>query len=198
MSNGLLCQNPFKDQDAIFRTEDGYVLNLEKAEALLDSELFYLVSEKDSVGNPVYTFKRYASKSVKKLADSLFIENSFGEKFPDFEFIGIDKKTKKSSQLAGKIAVYNFWHTGCKPCLEEIPLLNKLVAEYKENVIFVAPTFEGFKVVNDFLKKYPFEYDILPNSKELSDRLKIASYPTHVITDDSGVIRKSTTVDQTS
>ena len=69
-STCLYGQNPFKDQNASFRTEDGYPLNLEKAEALLDSELFYLVREKDSVGNQVYTFKRYQNKSEKKLADS--------------------------------------------------------------------------------------------------------------------------------
>lgn len=48
-------------------------------------------------------------------------------------FLAFDDKTYGEKELSGKIVVMNFWYSKCLPCIKEIPELNKIVAEYKDN-----------------------------------------------------------------
>lgn len=42
-----------------------------------------------------------------------------------------DGQLRKWSEFTGQPIVVNFWATWCGPCLQEIPVLKKLYAEYK-------------------------------------------------------------------
>jgi len=51
----------------------------------------------------------------------------------------MNEKTYSLSSLKGKIFVINFWFLECKPCVIEIPELNKIVEKHKsEEVLFLA------------------------------------------------------------
>ena len=41
-----------------------------------------------------------------------------------------ENKVQKLSDLNGKAVILDFWATYCKPCREEIPHLNSLIAKY--------------------------------------------------------------------
>lgn len=51
--------------------------------------------------------------------------------FKDRDINGVKLDTKK--ELAGKILVINFWFIGCPPCRAEIPDLNEIADQYKDN-----------------------------------------------------------------
>ena len=99
-------------------------------------------------------------------------------------------KIIKLADLKGKVLVINFWFTACVPCIAEIPELNKLVDDYKnnKNVIFLAPTFENKKMVQQFLIKNKFKYSILQESESWIDDYGITSFPSHMVVDKAGTI----------
>jgi thiol-disulfide isomerase/thioredoxin len=98
-----------------------------------------------------------------------------------------------SEKLKGKILVFNFWFSMCKPCQNEIGELNELVAKFKDNndVVFIAPDWEKKDAVAAFLEKKPMSYKVCPAATSLIDSIKLKSYPTHLVVDKTGVIFSS-------
>lgn len=80
------------------------------------------------------------------------------------------------------------------PCLYEIPRLNKLVSAYgKRNFAFIAFTPDNKYALEDFLKRKPFAYNIIPKSNTVIDKYSDSvsgdmRFPTHIIIDPKGEI----------
>ena len=109
-----------------------------------------------------------------------------GKPLPDFVFKDILGNTYMPEDIKGKVVVINFWFMSCAPCIEEMPELNKLVKEYKNNdVLFLALTLdEKSPELNKFLKTYVFNYNIIPDSKDyIVKKLQVPVFPTHIVLD---------------
>lgn len=77
----------------------------------------------------------------------------------------MDGKSINLSDLQGKIVVMTFWSTRCAICHSEIPKLNLVADRYKgKEVVFIALTMENQVKVEPYLKKNPFNFNIMPNS----------------------------------
>jgi thiol-disulfide isomerase/thioredoxin len=77
------------------------------------------------------------------------------------------------------VTVYNFWFVACKPCVDEIPVLNQLAAKYNnDSVRFIAITFDKPEKLEEFLTKNPFNFmiGILPQ-QSIGKIKKISFYP---------------------
>jgi peroxiredoxin len=86
--------------------------------------------------------------------------------------------------LKGKVIVLNFWFIGCKPCVEEIPDLNRIQEKYKDdNVEFLAVTFDSKKKLEEFVKKKPFNFTLVPDGMKIIRQFYVNSYPTTMIID---------------
>jgi len=91
------------------------------------------------------------------------------------------------SDFRGKVVVLNFWFIACRPCIIEIPKLNELVAEYEqEDVVFLAAGLDGKDRVQDFLVRYPFDYQIVPSAMDIATQFGVSTYPTHIVLDRNG------------
>lgn len=112
-----------------------------------------------------------------------------GTKFPIEKYVNDDSKNFKSDYLEGKPTLINFWFTRCPPCIEELPILNKLKEKYGDKVNFVSITFDSQKAVDKFLKKHEFKFKHILNSKKQISELKISGYPTSLILDKNGIIK---------
>ena len=111
----------------------------------------------------------------------------------------LEGKTYKLEDLKGKIVVLNFWSTKCWACGEEISELNKLVDTYKNGneVVFLGFAHQAKPQVEQFLKKNPFKYQIVPAGLQemivpygipLGNGFFDIEFPTHILINREGII----------
>jgi len=112
----------------------------------------------------------------------------FNAPTPEGTKIGID-------DLKGKLVLLNFWATWCPPCILEMPTMEKLHQEFKEEGLeVVAMNFmEGQKTINAFIKKRGFTFTVLMDrSGEISQRYGVHALPvTYLIGREGNMLVKS-------
>jgi peroxiredoxin len=116
-----------------------------------------------------------------------------GKEFPDFTLTDLDGKTWTKEGLQGKTLAVKTWFIRCKPCIEEMPQLNELVEEYsdREDVVFLSLSLDPKDELQKFLSEKEFKYAVVPQQKAfIEDTLGFSIYPTHIIVEPSGRIRK--------
>lgn len=113
-----------------------------------------------------------------------------GKPLPQTLLTALNGDSYDSRRLKGKPTVLNFWFTKCKPCVDEMSALNKLKEEYKDQVNFVAITYESQEAVIKFLTKRNFEFDQFVNAQNYIDRLGITAYPKNIVLDEFGNVYK--------
>ncbi|SMG20407.1 Thiol-disulfide isomerase or thioredoxin [Marivirga sericea] len=109
-----------------------------------------------------------------------------GKEFPDYKFETLENESLRISDLKGKPIFVDLWFTSCRPCIAKFPELNTIAKKYKDEVHFVAITFNTSKEVEKLLKKHPLDFihvvDAKPFLKEIGQQL----YPKNVLLDKSG------------
>lgn len=144
-------------------------------------------TKKDSIISKI----SFAISNKKKY--SLFNSGPLSEfkdkEFPEFDLKTLSDKNFNSEKLKGKPTMINFWFTKCPPCIDEMPILNKIKEKYKENFNFIAITYEKKKDVKNFLKKHPFNFEHLINAENFTDQLGIKAYPMNLFLDKNGVLK---------
>ncbi|QYY31080.1 MULTISPECIES: TlpA family protein disulfide reductase [Cupriavidus] len=91
-----------------------------------------------------------------KAASDHAVETFFQTRLPDPSGADIDL-----SKLRGKTVVINFWAPWCGPCVEEMPELTALHAEYApRKVEFVGIGIDSAANIQQFVKKVPVAYPL--------------------------------------
>lgn len=113
-----------------------------------------------------------------------------GQEAKAFEMIDMQDRSIKLDQFEGKVVVLNFWFINCKPCVMEMPDLNKLVDDYKDQeVVFLAFSPDSKEALEKFRKRKAFDYQVIASSNEVINAYQIQGFPTHVIIDKEGLIQ---------
>jgi thiol-disulfide isomerase/thioredoxin len=157
-----------------------------------DSNLYQIRSRDTTMDNEIFsTIKNEAA-----------IEYNYykweGKSLPEFNFKDLSGNVFDSENTKGKIIVLNCWFTHCSPCVAEIPELNSLVKYFKKDksIIFLAPAFDDKSILETFIQSHSFSYTIIPEQENyLRNVLNIYRYPTHIIVDRQGKIKKISTCD---
>lgn len=116
---------------------------------------------------------------------------------PPFEAMTMDGQKLSTQSLAGKVVLFDFWGTWCKPCRAAIPHLRELAQDTEDDpfvIVGVANDSSALKL-RDFLRDHDMDWPQIhdPNRQLTTGIFGVASYPTYVLVDHEGVIifRKS-------
>jgi len=174
--------------DIMLFNEQGKILPVSQMELMTNPDyqpLFY-ANSKGQIKSVVFKKKSNHPVLIEKNPEAHY---TVGEKALDFIVTDLNGKTIKLSELKGKVVVLNFWFTKCGPCIQEIPTLNALVKEYKDqDVVFLALTFNKKGVVENFLYDTEFNYTIVTNANNVINMYGVQSYPTSIVINKKGEI----------
>jgi thiol-disulfide isomerase/thioredoxin len=97
----------------------------------------------------------------------------------------LDGRPLSLRDLAGKIAVVDFWASWCKPCIQELPELaayHQRLAGRKDVVLLSFNVGEKRPEVEAFLKSSPVSFPVYCGDA-LVEPLELAAFPTKLILD---------------
>jgi peroxiredoxin len=101
-------------------------------------------------------------------AMSKLAEDDQSREHADFTLTDLDGKSWNLQALHGKVVLVNFWATWCPPCRKEMPDLDKLYQELKDQgLLILSISDEDISKVQPFIAEHHYTYPILldPGSK---------------------------------
>lgn len=128
---------------------------------------------------------------------SAFGQQAVGSSAQIFNAYTLEGKAINFDEMRGKVVVMMFWSTKCPICHAEIPKLNKIADKYAgQNVVFLGLTMNNPELVNQYLRKRPFNFTIVPNGlnvllqyadKDSAGRINM-TFPSYFIINQSGEV----------
>jgi thiol-disulfide isomerase/thioredoxin len=108
--------------------------------------------------------------------------------YNEVPFLNLDKSELKISDFKGKRVLLNFWATWCRPCVAEMPSINKAYEILKgENYIFLAASNERISKINGFAQKEKYNFTFIKADDEFRP-FNIRAIPTTLIFDTNGEV----------
>lgn len=111
-------------------------------------------------------------------------------KAPNFTLKTLDGKEASLEDYRGKIVFINFWATWCPYCLKEMPDLQRIYEENKEDLVILAVDVQESKAtVEDYMKDKDYTFPILLDEKgEVASTYFISNFPTTYFVDKEGYL----------
>ena len=106
----------------------------------------------------------------------------------DFTLNDLEGKPWSLQALHGKVVLVNFWATWCPPCRKEMPDLDKLYQQFKDQgVLILAISDEDISKVQPFIAEHHYTYPILvdPGSK-VHQTFRVEGIPKSFVYDRNG------------
>ncbi|WP_352420316.1 TlpA disulfide reductase family protein [Proteiniborus sp.] len=147
---------------------------------------------------------RTAAEEQRKVVEEIQKENNLnkiqmediieiGEPAPDFILEDLEgNKVSLKNYEGEKTVLLNFWASWCPPCREEMPDLNKLYEENKDDdfIVLAVNVGESESAVKNFIEENGYTFPVLlDETQEVGVTYNTFSIPTSVMIDKEGIIR---------
>lgn len=113
---------------------------------------------------------------------------------PTFTFPGLDGKNVSLADYKGKVVFLNIWATWCPPCREEMPSMEKLHEQLKDEdfeILAVSIDASGSKDIAPFMKQHQLTFPVLLDTAGTIQKLYgTTGVPESFIIDKTGSIEK--------
>jgi thiol-disulfide isomerase/thioredoxin len=111
-----------------------------------------------------------------------------GARAPSFKLKDLAGKQWTLDQLSGRVVILDFWTTWCAPCLEQLPLLEKL-SHARDVIVLAINVGEDDPAVRSFLNRNNVRLTVLMAGNDASIvNYRVALYPTLALIDRTGHI----------
>jgi peroxiredoxin len=111
---------------------------------------------------------------------------------PNFILPGLDGQKVSLTDFRGKIVFLNIWATWCAPCVAEMPSMEKLYQELKDEdfeILAVSVDESGAGAVSPFVEKYKLGFPVLLDTGgKIKDLYQTTGIPESFIIDKDGII----------
>lgn len=147
--------------------EEGHTaleIRLNKGKTLPDYAMKYRVSvEKVPGGEELLQISRSGAQKPMAIAatNTVTLDKWVGKPFPDFKVKDTTGRVWTKADIIGKPFVLNYWHTGCRPCIKEMPELNEWM-KICPDVTYFSTTWNTAEQIKKIVENRPFLLRILP------------------------------------
>jgi thiol-disulfide isomerase/thioredoxin len=107
------------------------------------------------------------------------------------QFTGIDGQIVQLSDLRGKVVFINFWATWCPPCIAEMPSVNTLYEQFRNNpqvVFLIVDADAQLDKAKQFMDKHNYSLPLFSTHSNIPDDIYKGTLPTTVIINKKGEI----------
>jgi peroxiredoxin len=112
---------------------------------------------------------------------------------PDFELETLSGRTIALSELRGQVVLINFWATWCPPCRAEMPAIQQVYEQYRDQgfEVLAVNLQEQDAQMSAFVEERGLTFPILPDRDgSVSLVYRVTSIPTTFFVDRSGIIQE--------
>ena len=117
-----------------------------------------------------------------------------GQRAPDFEFPDLTGRMVRLSDLRGKTVFLNIWATWCPPCVQEMPLIERLHrAMHGRSFIVLAASQDTGADSDEKVRKLTRGFgltftSLLDPQRQLTFLYRVSGYPETFIIDKEGIL----------
>lgn len=116
-----------------------------------------------------------------------------GHNAPEISVLDLQEHQLRVSDYRGRVLVLNFWFGGCGPCIAEMPHMNALYQQYKNDGLTILGINRGEdqQAVEDTIRRVSVSYPIAIDQLGISaKRYRVKATPATFVLDKQGVLRE--------
>jgi thiol-disulfide isomerase/thioredoxin len=90
--------------------------------------------------------------------------------------------------FCGKVVLLDFWGVWCQPCVEKLPVVERLARKYRDRglAVIAVHTKQDAEKIGEFLAKQPLAVPVAVDTGETARRYGVQAFPSYVLIDRAG------------